>query len=1099
MPNGSWRLSLFGVPQLRAPDAHLVRCEGKPLALLTYLALEGRVARARLADLLWPGVGETTGRNNLVMLLRRLRHSAGAELWQPGDSLSLRPEVEVDVRALLAGTARLSPELFEAGPLLEGAAWPELEEFSEWLLGWREWLDALRARLALDEARTREQAGQFLPAQQAAAWALRLDPVSEDAHRARMRLAYLAGDRAAALQAYQHCQDTLQERLNTAPLPMTQALARLIERGGQLPQLPEVPAPLPRTLHPSVLVGREAAWAAMEAAWQRGQTILVVGEAGAGKSRLATEFAASKGCTLLLEGRPGDASVPYAAAIRHLRRALGSGAPQLGEAALRSLSRLLPELGDQPDSGEGADARLKHSIAQVLAGARQEKAAVLYDDLQYTDDASIEVSGLLAPQQDGPGILVCYRRGELARPHEDALATLVTAGRAVRIELEGLSAAEVGTLLASAGLPESALLGEQLVHVTGGNPMFVLEAARHLQEAGQQRALLNAVAVPPRLEQMVLARLDRLAGAALPVARAASVLQQSFTPEQVAELLGVPLLEAGAAWDELERAEILRGERFSHDLLAEAVYRGMPPVVRRLLHRAAARLLERQHAPAARVARHWLDGGSQPEAAQWLIQAGAAARATFRPREAEGFYEQAVQLYDALGQPDDAFEGLIGQVAMLHEMEDARSRQATLIQALKARARTPVQRATAHRQAAAWLFMQNDVAGMEREVRAGLALVEESGNLALEAELYETLAALMLVSRRPDEAAAALRQMLRISEQTGDVTRQAISYDGLGQVSGYTSPEEALRLFRHAESLCLQIRDLPQASAIVTKQARMQQKLGDFRGALGTAERALKYLDAQDSYHARQLINVYFRTLCWQALGEHAHALAQIDAAQRVHAVSESMWLDALEMQRVRLLLDLGQVEQAHRVSERVMASARLAASLQIDRASMWAAVLVTLRRTGEALSVLDEAQTLLDSYPDVYLRPRLHLERAALLAPSEARPQLEMALEDAAATGLRGVALAAQARLAQTQLALGLPVLLPDDGDPDAVVSRGELLRTRAQVLTHLNDARAPDAWAAADRWKQERLQTLAPADRAAFLGGPLARQLGMEAKKPV
>ena len=97
MHRESWRLSLLGVPQLRAPGGQVGRCDGKPLALLTYLALEGSATRARLADLLWPGVGETTGRNNLVMLLRRLRRSAGAELWEPGDHLRLHPGVEVEL------------------------------------------------------------------------------------------------------------------------------------------------------------------------------------------------------------------------------------------------------------------------------------------------------------------------------------------------------------------------------------------------------------------------------------------------------------------------------------------------------------------------------------------------------------------------------------------------------------------------------------------------------------------------------------------------------------------------------------------------------------------------------------------------------------------------------------------------------------------------------------------------------------------------------------------------------------------------------------------------------------------------------------------
>ncbi len=1027
-------MNLLGVPRLVSPAGEVVRCEGKPLALLTYLALEGPTPRASLAELLWPDAGNA-GRNNLVQLLRRMNQTYGAELCVLGPVLALSGAVRVDAQRVLKNSepAVLHDEALAGAPLLEGTSFSEMPEVQDWLLAWRERLGALAAHQLLRRAQQLESEGDWSGAARLLHQVLEVQPLSEDVYRALMRVQYLSSDTAGARRTFERCRTILAEELQVEPMPPTLDLLRLIERGETLSQASSAPPTAPARVLPSPqLTGRETEWNRMEEAWAAGQFILLVGEPGAGKSRLAQDFLAAQGHTLALNGRPGDGAVPYATTTRALQLLLAEH-PELAlsASARQQLGLLIPGLREEDwrEPQEGSSASLHAALQEVYTQGLQGMAGVLLDDLQFMDDASVEVNLALflsdatrGPLGAAQGVIVSYRRGELRASMAGKLQDLLAAGRAVQIELGPLDAQAVQTLLDSLEVPDLQRQGGEplsgrLARFTGGNPLFVLETVRQLLvHPGED---FNSATFPTaqRAEHLLSRRLERLSRTALQAARAASVLQRDFGLELVAEMLGLPLLDAAGAWEELGEAQVIVQDRFSHDLLAETVLKGIPPSVRGLLHRAAARTLAVHDSAPARVAGQWLDGGRQAEGAEWLMKAGAAAQSTYRPREAEAFYARAAALFGDLEQPDEAFLALRGQVRMLYDMEEARSRHREIVAALLLQARTPHQQAQARHAYSLALFLQNDHVEMERAVREGLAFVRDTGDLRLEAELYEALAGAMLTARRPDEARDALTRLLELSEGLGIVTWQAIAYDGLGQVAAYRSPAEALGLFQRAEALCLGIQDLPGAASGANKQARAEHKLGRFRDGLASAERGQRYLSTLDGYRIRQLINVWNRVQCAQALGEYGEALEAIDAAQQAHAVSESDWLDVLDMQRARLLLDLGQVEAARGAAARVMSSKRFSSSLFVDRLSMWALVLAAQGQTVEALAALDEAGGLLQEYGDVYLEARLRLEQATLLPAVEALPLLQAARTQARNSDLRGLELAAQVRLAQAQL----------------------------------------------------------------------------------
>ena len=195
-PSARTRLLLAGRPAVVFGGAS----EAVPLAerdgaLLAWLALEGATARSRLALLLWPDSGLAAARNSLRQRLFKLRRQFGTDLVDGDDTLTLAPGV---VHDLAPGEGVLG-----AQPVRIGG------EFGQWLEAQRERRRG-RARSALEaQADAAERSRDWAAALSHAHELLALEPLSEAAHRRAMRLHYLAGDRAAALLAFDRCERVL--------------------------------------------------------------------------------------------------------------------------------------------------------------------------------------------------------------------------------------------------------------------------------------------------------------------------------------------------------------------------------------------------------------------------------------------------------------------------------------------------------------------------------------------------------------------------------------------------------------------------------------------------------------------------------------------------------------------------------------------------------------------------------------------------------------------------------------------------------------------------------------------------------------------------
>ncbi|GGR33449.1 ATP-binding protein [Deinococcus ruber] len=684
-------LNLLGAPSL-VVEGRVRLLERKSAGMLAYICVEGQVTRERIAGLLWPNVPDASARTNLRQMLWRLR-SYGAELVVGERLLSLANDVQPDItqfRATAFGRGVLA-DLAGEGELLAGQDFSDCPAFEEWLLAERERQTALLHTTLWRQCLADEEAGDLNSALRGATRLLELDPLSEPAYRLIMTLHVRRGDRAAALAAFQACREALRRELGVSPLPETLALADQIRQAGA-----ESRVQRPTRWRPP-LTGREAEWAQLNAALDAGQTVLVSGPPGMGKTRLLMDVLRARGPVLCLEARPNDEAVPYLALGRLARQLLkthqdaallGPPAP-LEDWVLAEAAHLLPDLrpdGPAPEPLRSVAAqrrfleamtRLVTSLLPLALSVQEERGAggagsLLFDDDQWTDERSWEAWLFIASQPAwralGVRVGVTFRQGELSSTRMETLERQVEGGAAMSVDLQPLPASGVEALTRAflrhrhaEEMPASvagAAKVEALWRHTGGNPLFVLETLRSVLDAGgpaAQEGNPDALPSPPQLEPLLRRRLERVSDPALRLARVAAVAGSEFDAELAAHVIGVQPLDLVQPWAELEAAQIISGSGFAHDLIAQAAQRSVPAPVRALLHASIAAHLQTRdaaHPKAAapeHLALHWEAAGQLPNAAPHWVRAGWVALGRGAWADAAADFRRAL----TTGQPGD--------------------------------------------------------------------------------------------------------------------------------------------------------------------------------------------------------------------------------------------------------------------------------------------------------------------------------------------------------------------------------------------------------------------------------------------------------------
>jgi DNA-binding SARP family transcriptional activator len=718
----------------------------KPRAVLAMLLLHANepVSAERLAVALWGEDAPAGVAKNVYVHVSRLRSALGdrgvIETTPAGYRLRVGAD-ELDVarferlaedgrRALAEG----QPE--QAGVVLREALglWrgPPLAE-----LAWEPFAGAEIARLEEQRLATLEArieadlgAGRHYELVGELRQLVAVHPTRERLAADLMLALYRCGRQSEALEVYQDTRRLLVTEVGIEPglrlRKLQDAILRhdesLEQRGGVSPssELDAVTASpngsagremgvaagpvrvaLPRALDSSgPFVGRDNELAVLRERWAKasdavGSMVVIAGEPGIGKTRLASELAAEvhEAGALVLYGRCDEGlGVPYQPFVEALRpcaRALGVDrlrtelvelAPQLG--------RLLPELaglGEPADGASGSErlALFEAVVALIEVLTRDQRALLIVDDLHWAALPTLLLLRHLLRCDRPLGLLIVgsYRETDLSvgNPLGQLLADLQRDGGVEYVRIGGLSGPAIASLLQAAATSRTLRqpldqhtveLAQLLEAQTAGNPFFMGELLAHLCESGaiaSESGLLRLDAttaqlnVPRGLRQVIGQRVARLSESAQRTLRVAAVAGPTFSLRVLERALGE---QAGVldALDEGVVAGLLTeaGQTdyaFAHALVRQTIYEDLGAARRMRLHRQlgeAIEALDHTDAHLEALAHHFAHAaadGQADKAARYALAAGHSATARTSYEQAAAHYQRGLDSLALSAQP----------------------------------------------------------------------------------------------------------------------------------------------------------------------------------------------------------------------------------------------------------------------------------------------------------------------------------------------------------------------------------------------------------------------------------------------------------------
>jgi DNA-binding CsgD family transcriptional regulator/tetratricopeptide (TPR) repeat protein len=682
--------------------------------------------------------------------------------------------------------------------------------------------------------------------------------------------------------------------------------------------------------------------------------LLIAGEAGVGKSRLAAELAAageSRGM-LVLRGtcaNVGEEGLPYGPIVEILGQLARDLDPGRLEAVVGSsgpdLARLVPALEPKAAGAPVQQAWLQARLFDALVGVLRRLSAagpvlVIVEDVHWSDAATRETLGFLVRSLRSDPVLIAMtlRSDELHRRHPALpwLAELERTGRIHRISLGRLSEVQTAMLLeAIHGARLDDELVERIHRRSDGNPFFVEELLLAETEPSPS-------AMPSTLREILLARL-------------------AAAPEDVHRVLGVVAVAgrridhdllmaiANATGDAGDLDPALRaaiasqilvvdaiggsdGYAFRHALLAEVAYDELLPGERRRLHREVALALEANPAAGgasmaayrAELAHHWAAARDDERAFAASLRAAEAAEEAFAFEAAYAQVERALDLWPDVDDPAAVWGAdraeLLARAATTAYLAGFMHRDVAFQRQVVAEidaARDPVRAAVMRERLGRYLWFAGDSAAAITELDAAIAILPADPPSAERARVLSGYGQLLMLLDRFDESRQLCEQAIEIAVRVGAEQAEGHARCTLGMdLVAAGRVDEGIAQMERALEMAVEQANVDDIGRGYVNLVSGLLFGGEPERAAEVAERGMRDADAYGitstygAFIGHNAVMIAFELGDWDRAAELASALDIVEAKPPTSRYGIARW--------VPLLVASGEFDLAHRQLERL-------------------------------------------------------------------------------------------------------------------------------------------------------------------------------------
>lgn len=708
------QINLLGPPEILWEGQHLRVKRRLPRTLLYYLATQKNfVGRRTLLTLFWENATTTFAKRRLREALSRIRtdlpdprylltHSDLVSLDHDRvivdqiefnnllSSIGNKPWTIPPDKPLPTNTIREmnhATQLWHGSQFLEGADIPSSHQVEDWLQQTNHQLIQMRTRLHRRLSNHYRAIGYLEEALKCIYQALESDVLNQDLHFQVLSLLVEMELYQEAKRYYSYITELLIEELDSYPSQQLVSIYRQIQ-SETLPINPSSHANwrILASLQ-TPFVGRKEEFRRMQRALQDGGGVIISGESGIGKTRFVQEFCemyASKRRIMVSPARQTEDILPYQPIIELLRQNVQTDEWKgLATVWAKPLAVILPELlnihNEIPSPGYSSKPELFRSnlfeaLRQIFLLITEKNDLIIFiDDAHWADNATLSTIAYLIerPPFTKNALFILSIRSDENHPDLESLVNLInTPVNSGLIELPRLSFAEISSLVRYVlGYPMSRELIAQIEVDTGGNPFFILETLRTVQELETNTAYSNQPKPPitKSVYSLIQKRIDKLSPAARETLEFAAVIGTEFDPELISIASQQNIVLISRSIEELKQRHLIemiehppqiKCCRFIHDIIRETLLNEVSSVKLRILHEKIAQGIESQlnsqpRDKAGLLAYHYESAVNLPATIYYWILAGRWARRLYTPVEANQIFTHAE---DLILQDDDSLK-----------------------------------------------------------------------------------------------------------------------------------------------------------------------------------------------------------------------------------------------------------------------------------------------------------------------------------------------------------------------------------------------------------------------------------------------------------